>query len=86
LLTTCVQELFLKQTAQLSLQHAHREKRKTIAYKDVANVVAEREQLEFLSDIIPQAIPIRKASERRKELEQKLGLSSTDAYYNYGST
>ncbi|RKP04806.1 histone-fold-containing protein [Thamnocephalis sphaerospora] len=46
-------EMFLKQTAQLSIQHAHREKRKTVAYKDVANLVAERENLEFLTGRCP---------------------------------
>lgn len=44
-------------------------KRKTVAYKDVANAVAEDPRLHFLSDIIPKTMPLAEAIQyRRKKL------------------
>ncbi|KAI9597309.1 histone-fold-containing protein [Syncephalis fuscata] len=70
-------ELFLQRMAKSSINYAHNEKRKTIAYKDVANVVADTDHLDFLTDIIPQTMPIVKAAKKRRELDSKTGTRGT---------
>ncbi|KAI8053407.1 histone-fold-containing protein [Syncephalis plumigaleata] len=70
-------ELFLQRMAKSSINYAHNEKRKTIAYKDVANVVADTDHLDFLSDIVPQTLPIVKAAKKRRELDHQSSTAGT---------
>lgn len=60
-------ELFMEYLANEGFAKAKKEKRKTVYYKDLASVVNEVDQFEFLEDVIPQTMPLRAALERRRE-------------------
>ncbi|KAL6605080.1 hypothetical protein LY90DRAFT_701879 [Neocallimastix californiae] len=45
------------------------EKRRTVTYKDVARVVKDVDQLEFLLDVVPETIPFKKALQKQKEIK-----------------
>ena len=49
-------EQFLAYLVKHSLQYTLRDKRKVLAYKDIASCVSEVEQFAFLADIIPMSI------------------------------
>jgi len=60
-------ELFMEYLANEGFAKAKKEKRKTVYYKDLASVVNEVDQFEFLEDVIPQTMPLKAALERRRE-------------------
>ncbi|KAG2185435.1 hypothetical protein INT44_002226 [Umbelopsis vinacea] len=60
-------ELFMEYLANEGFAKAKKEKRKTVYYKDLASVVGEVDQFEFLEDVIPQTMPLKSALERRRE-------------------
>ncbi|KAL1921366.1 uncharacterized protein VTP21DRAFT_11082 [Calcarisporiella thermophila] len=66
-------ELFIEFFANNAVNYAVADKRKTIQYKDLANAVSKIDQLEFLSDVIPKTIPLRKALMRQKEAKEEEG-------------
>eukprot|EP00741_Cyanophora_paradoxa_P003276 tig00000691_g3184.t1 len=47
-------ELFLERFARAAFENTQSEKRKTIAYKDLSQVVKQTDEMEFLFDIIPE--------------------------------
>ena len=48
-------EQFVGYLVKHAIQYTNKDKRKTIKYKDLANVVNEVEQFQFLQDIIPMS-------------------------------
>ncbi|KAI8967337.1 histone-fold-containing protein, partial [Mycotypha africana] len=64
---TYATELFIKYFVNEAFAKSKKDKRKTIYYKDLANTVSDVEQFEFLEDVIPQPIPLKRALELQKE-------------------
>ncbi|KAJ1914600.1 hypothetical protein H4219_004709 [Mycoemilia scoparia] len=62
-------ELFIESLMHESFEFSRLDKRKTVQYKDMAKAVQSIEPYDFLSDVIPPTVPIRKAV---KEAEKKL--------------
>ncbi|KAJ1986268.1 hypothetical protein H4R33_003466 [Dimargaris cristalligena] len=60
-------QIFAQELAKSGQQMAQEGKRKTLAYKDLAKAVSETERMEFLSDLIPPMVPLKKALERSKQ-------------------
>lgn len=53
---------------------AQGERRKKLQYSDFANAVANSDQLEFLSDLVPKKVPFRKVVENRQQHTEKQGI------------
>lgn len=53
---------------------AQGERRKKLQYLDFANAVANSDQLEFLSDLVPKKVPFRKVVENRQQQTEKQGI------------
>ncbi|KAJ1917215.1 hypothetical protein IWQ60_007849 [Tieghemiomyces parasiticus] len=64
---------FIEDLAESAAQASQEQKRKTVAYKDLVNVVSDNMRLDFVADIIPAAVPMQKALERRKADEGRSG-------------
>ncbi|KAJ3219499.1 hypothetical protein HDU67_000912 [Dinochytrium kinnereticum] len=71
-------EMFLEKLTRDSWQYTAHSDRKTIAYRDVATAVHQREELEFLEDVIPQTMPLRRALDEKKRLAADLAIGSTN--------
>ncbi|KAJ3105474.1 hypothetical protein HDU97_008090 [Phlyctochytrium planicorne] len=61
-------EVFLEFMTQKAWQYTQKDDRKTIAYKDVARVVQYSTEFDFLDDVIPKTVPLRRALEEKKAL------------------
>jgi histone H3/H4 len=59
-LVSLATEYFLEYFAKKSYSQSQGEKRRTVTYKDIANVVKDIDQLEFLSDVVPESVPFKK--------------------------
>eukprot|EP00158_Paraphelidium_tribonemae_P001537 Partr_v1_DN24524_c1_g1_i1_m19803 putative polymerase (DNA-directed), epsilon 4, accessory subunit len=68
---TCalITEQFIRYLVKHSMQYTLRDRRKILAYRDIANVVAEVEQFQFLADIIPQSIPRAQLAATQQQLQ-----------------
>ncbi|KAI8324732.1 histone-fold-containing protein [Martensiomyces pterosporus] len=63
-------EYFVDSLVRESYEFSRFDKRKTVQYKDMAKAVQSIEQYDFLSDIIPPTVSLRKAvgeASQRKE-------------------
>ncbi|KAG0347327.1 hypothetical protein BG004_007984 [Podila humilis] len=72
-------ELFLESFTAKAFNLAKMEKRKTIAYKDLATAVTQHDSLEFLQDVIPKTMTLKAALEKQrvaKENEDMGGLNN----------
>eukprot|EP01134_Creolimax_fragrantissima_P002959 CFRG2959T1 len=69
-------ELFLCKITRLAYENSEKDKRKGIAYRDVAAVVASSENLIFLEDLIPEKIRYLEA----KKLLEGLGSKQSDTF------
>ncbi|OUM68984.1 hypothetical protein PIROE2DRAFT_3220 [Piromyces sp. E2] len=68
-LVSLATEYFLDYFAKKSFNQSQSEKRRTVTYKDIAKVVKDVDQLEFLSDVVPETIPFKKALQKQKEIK-----------------
>ncbi|KAK9761790.1 hypothetical protein K7432_013051 [Basidiobolus ranarum] len=55
-------ELFVKKFSAAGYSYSQTDKRKTLAYKDLANVPVHDDIFDFLSDILPKSLPVSKTS------------------------
>ncbi|ORX97841.1 histone-fold-containing protein [Basidiobolus meristosporus CBS 931.73] len=60
-------ELFVKKFSASGYNYSQADKRKTLAYKDLANIPVNEDVFEFLSDILPKTQPTSKASNNTTE-------------------
>lgn len=60
-------EEFIKRLAQLGQKQARQEGRMTVQIKDLAVAVQQRDELNFLEDIIPLAVPTTIALDKHRE-------------------
>jgi len=62
-----LQELFVQYLAEQAhnVVKSERKPRRNIQYRDLANAVARNDNLEFLSDIVPQTVPYKSVKERK---------------------
>ncbi|KAG8968748.1 hypothetical protein FRC03_006203 [Tulasnella sp. 419] len=71
-------EEFIKRLARAGHQQAQRDGRLTVQHKDLASAIKRAEELAFLQEIVPQAIPTATALQKRQtkkvELEQQQQL------------
>ncbi|RPB07664.1 hypothetical protein P167DRAFT_539924 [Morchella conica CCBAS932] len=76
-LVTIAAEMFVQYLAEqgLKMTQGDRKQRKTMQYKDLASAVARTNNLEFLSDTIPQTVPYKQVREKKaaKTLEKEKG-------------
>lgn len=68
---TAATEIFVEYLTQHAYQYTKRDKRKTMAYRDVVNAVLEVEQFDFLQDVIPQSMPAKQIREDQAAAEAK---------------
>ncbi|KAI8845431.1 hypothetical protein BC829DRAFT_399659 [Chytridium lagenaria] len=61
-------QMFLEKLTRDSWVYTANADRKTIAYRDVANAVQHRHELEFLEDVIPVTVTLRRALEEKARL------------------
>ncbi|KAA8915899.1 hypothetical protein TRICI_001913 [Trichomonascus ciferrii] len=66
--------LFAQYFTEQALLSAQGERRKKLQYADFANAVANNDQLEFLSDLVPKKVPFRKVLEHRQQPSDKQGI------------
>ncbi|KAI9282670.1 histone-fold-containing protein [Sporodiniella umbellata] len=59
-------ELFLEHFIKESHMNVKKDKRKTVFYRDMADVVQDNASFEFLSDVIPTTMTLKAAVEKRK--------------------
>ncbi|KAF9387432.1 hypothetical protein CPC16_007040 [Podila verticillata] len=74
-------ELFLESFTTKAFNLAKMEKRKTIAYKDLATAVSQHDSLEFLQDVIPKTMTLKAALEKQrvaKENEEMGGMEEDE--------
>ncbi|KAJ3286326.1 Chromatin accessibility complex protein 1 [Rhizoclosmatium sp. JEL0117] len=64
-------ERFLEYFATACLETAVKDHRKTVAYKDMAKTVREVSNLNFLEDLLPPMLTIKKAQEAKAALEKR---------------
>lgn len=76
-LVTIAAEMFVQYLAEqgLKMTLGDRKQRKTMQYKDLASAVARTNNLEFLSDTIPQTVPYKQVREKKaaKTAEKEKG-------------
>lgn len=65
-------EEFLKKLTKATHKQAHAQRRTMINYRDAATAVEQSDNMQFLQDTIPPAIPISEAFERRRAKEGDL--------------
>jgi hypothetical protein len=70
--------MFLEQFVRRCEHHLEQSKRKTLSYNDCATVVGEEDRFEFLSDIIPNRIPIQK-KRKKSDVATAAGDAGTAA-------
>ncbi|EHK20298.1 uncharacterized protein TRIVIDRAFT_154990 [Trichoderma virens Gv29-8] len=60
---TLAAEMFIQHLAEEAHTQAklERKPRRNIQYKDVANAISHRDHLEFLEDVAPKTVPLKKA-------------------------
>lgn len=58
-------EIFLGYLVKHAYQYTKRDKRKTVSYKDLLLTVKEVDQFVFLDDVVPELLPVKKATEIR---------------------
>ncbi|KAF9322257.1 hypothetical protein BG003_003268 [Podila horticola] len=78
-------ELFLESFTTKAFNLAKMEKRKTIAYKDLATAVSQHDSLEFLQDVIPKTMTLKAALEKQrvaKENEEMGGMDDDEEDHN----
>ncbi|ORX45254.1 histone-fold-containing protein [Hesseltinella vesiculosa] len=77
--TVCLAtELFMEYLANEGYTTAQKAKRKTIYYKDLADVVGKTEAFQFLEDVVPQTITLEEGYRRRKKAGIDDGVEITD--------
>ncbi|RIA90824.1 hypothetical protein C1645_875853 [Glomus cerebriforme] len=64
-------ELFVDYFVKKGVDQVKSERRKTIRYEDMANLVKENENLEFLQDIVPQSQTFEDYLENRNQRKKK---------------
>ncbi|KAJ3392199.1 hypothetical protein HDU84_004691 [Entophlyctis sp. JEL0112] len=76
-----LQEMFLEYFGQKCNEFTTKDSRKTVMYKDLVKAVREVSNLNFLEDIIPPMLPVKKALEVREQLSkaQSADAGSMDA-------
>ncbi|KAF8854189.1 hypothetical protein BDZ45DRAFT_747733 [Acephala macrosclerotiorum] len=64
---TLAAEMFVQYLAEQAhnVVKSERKPRRNIQYRDVANAVARNDNLEFLSDIVPQTVPYKSVKEKK---------------------
>jgi len=64
---TVAAELFVQHLAEqgLVVVRSERKPRRNIQYKDLAQAVSSRDNLEFLSDVIPRTVPFKEAKAKK---------------------
>ncbi|KAJ3205433.1 RHO1 GDP-GTP exchange protein 2 [Entophlyctis luteolus] len=74
-------EMFLEYFGQKCNEFTTKDSRKTVMYKDLVKAVREVSNLNFLEDIIPPMLPVKKALEVREQLSkaQSADAGSMDA-------
>ncbi|KAH0605485.1 uncharacterized protein H6S33_004707 [Morchella sextelata] len=76
-LATIAAEMFVQYLAEqgFKMTLGDRKQRKTMQYKDLASAVARTNNLEFLSDTIPQTVPYKQVREKKaaKTAEKEKG-------------
>ncbi|GHJ89417.1 hypothetical protein NliqN6_5819 [Naganishia liquefaciens] len=72
-------EQFLKRMADSGYVKARMDGRKTVTLKDLSNAVKHQPEMEFLSDIIPAAVPLSVAlATRKKNAQDPKAFSNLD--------
>ncbi|KAG6044281.1 hypothetical protein E4U17_000619 [Claviceps sp. LM77 group G4] len=72
-----VQHLAQEANTQTKLD---RKPRRNIQYKDLANAVAHRDNLEFLQDVVPKTTPFRKIKATASATQSRLRATNTSAF------
>eukprot|EP01135_Chromosphaera_perkinsii_P010116 Nk52_evm2s2020 gene=Nk52_evmTU2s2020 len=67
-------ELFAGYMGSEAYKATSRDKRRTVQYRDVSKLVSDRDEFEFLQDIIPSQVPFRKYLEIRSEQTEPTGM------------
>ncbi|KAJ3330788.1 hypothetical protein HDU76_004868 [Blyttiomyces sp. JEL0837] len=73
LAVACATEMFLEMMAKLAYSVTEGDNRRTVAYKDLVRAISAQDRFEFLKDIIPPTIPLRKAMALRESLQDNQG-------------
>ncbi|KAJ1737141.1 hypothetical protein H4S06_006256 [Coemansia sp. BCRC 34490] len=60
-------EYFVETLVREAYEFSRLDKRKTIQYKDTAKAVQSIEQYDFLGDIIPMTVPLKKSSGEKNQ-------------------
>ncbi|KAG0037321.1 hypothetical protein BGZ82_002749 [Podila clonocystis] len=71
-------ELFLESFTTKAFNLAKMEKRKTIAYKDLATAVTQHDSLEFLQDVIPKTMTLKAALEKQRVAKENEEMGGMD--------
>ncbi|KAG6007622.1 hypothetical protein E4U21_005703 [Claviceps maximensis] len=71
---TLAAEMFIQHLAEEANTQAklERKPRRNIQYKDVANVVSHRDNLEFLEDVVPKTVPFKKIKASAQATQSRL--------------
>ncbi|KND88488.1 DNA polymerase epsilon subunit C [Tolypocladium ophioglossoides CBS 100239] len=71
---TCAAEMFIQHLADAAHTQARAERkpRRNIQYKDVANAVSHQDSLEFLEDVVPKTVPLKKVRATAKATQARL--------------
>ncbi|KAI9342567.1 hypothetical protein BDR26DRAFT_859185 [Obelidium mucronatum] len=64
-------EMFLEYFAEKCCEAATRDHRKTVAYKDMARTVREVSNLNFLEDLFPPMVTVKKAMDQKALLAKR---------------
>ncbi|PNY25564.1 DNA polymerase epsilon subunit C [Tolypocladium capitatum] len=66
--------MFIQHLADASHTQARTERkpRRNIQYKDVANAVSHQDSLEFLEDVVPKTVPLKKVRATAKATQARL--------------
>ncbi|KAG6088108.1 hypothetical protein E4U31_001883 [Claviceps sp. LM219 group G6] len=81
---TLAAEMFVQHLAQEANTQTKldRKPRRNIQYKDLANAVAHRDNLEFLQDVVPKTTPFRKIKATASATQSRLRATNTSAFGN----
>ncbi|KAH7031291.1 histone-fold-containing protein [Microdochium trichocladiopsis] len=71
---TLATEMFVQYLAEegLNMAKLDRKPRKNIQYKDIANAVSHKDNLEFLSDMVPKTVPYKQIKSQAAATRAKL--------------
>ncbi|KAJ3326480.1 Chromatin accessibility complex protein 1 [Blyttiomyces sp. JEL0837] len=66
----CATEMFLEMVVKMAYRVTEEEGRRTVHYKDLVKALGTQDRLEFLKDVVPSTIPLRKALAMRESLHE----------------